>query len=599
MEFITKPIFLAGKPPKAEIMTKAEEKSGNGMFTDEQIEAISHIDGLSVVNSGAGSGKSTCLVARVLTIQNARPDASILCLAFSKKAAQELKERLGTVTGIKVSTFHSLCYQLLMSNGYKGFTVNTSENLIEANIRRIIGKADTTVEEVLSSLTNPVGVSSITAKIREKYLKYLVDNHTMTFDTMQLFAVRLLQKDVSVRRRWVAQWDYIMVDEAQDLDYNQLELVKMFREHTDNICFFGDQRQSIFSFRGTVPNVINYFSKEASCFELTVNHRSNTGIIGLANKVMYSCPALKCTQVRETNDNPYYLVASNETDEAESIVEQIKKLHDSQSSYKDIAVLYRSGYTAKKVIEVLLEEGIPFTSKITDFLVTKRFPYNYVVNLLYAVVMPDDKEAIKAILPVMYVKQSTIKEVMDFAQKNSCNLLEAISYLNVPFFHKEYISGMVDALQSVKGTEKPDQAVRKFLEAGLGKYLGTVNSEIVEAFAGELGEYDSITIYLQHLSEIQNMLAMMKKATTSTDDVVQVMSIHAAKGLEWDNVFLCGCYDGAIPASKENTDMEEERRLLYTAITRARKRLFLSMPKQSANNDGQNKISRFIEEALS
>ncbi len=158
---------------------------------------------------------------------------------------------------------------------------------------------------------------------------------------------------------------------------------------------------------------------------------------------------------------------------------------------------------------------------------------------------------------------------------------------------------MVEAIQSVKGDEKPDQAVRKFLEAGFSKYLGNVNTEIVEAFAEELGEYDSITIYLQHLSEIQNMLEMMKKVNAASDDVVQVMSIHAAKGLEWDNVFLCGCYDGAIPANKDNTDMEEERRLLYTAITRARRRLFLSMPKQSANSDGQNKISRFLVEALS
>ena len=599
MKFRTKPAFLTGEPPKAELLPAAGAQTDGISFTDEQIGAISHVDGLTIVNSGAGTGKSSSLVARVLTIQKARPDASILCLAFSKKAAQELKERLGILNGIKVSTLHSLCYQLLMSNGYKGFTVNTSENLIEANIRRLIGRTDTTVEEVLGSLTNPVGVNSTTEKVREKYLRYLLDNHTLTFDTMQLFAVRLLQSNASIRRRWVAQWNYIMVDEAQDLDYNQLELVKMFREHTDNICFFGDQRQSIFSFRGTVPNVINYFAKEASCFELTVNHRSNTGIIGLANKVMYSCPALKCTQVRETNDKPYYLEANNEADEAESIVEQIKKLHDGQNSFKDIAVLYRSGYTAKKVIEVLLEEGIPFTSKLTDILVTNRFPYSYVIHLLYATVMPDDREAIKAILPVMYVKPSTIKEVVELAKKNSCTLLEAISYLNVPFFHKEYISAMVDAIQSVKGDEKPDQAVRKFLEAGLSKYLGNVNSEIVEAFAEELGEYNSITIYLQHLSEIQNMLAMMKEVNAASDDVVQVMSIHAAKGLEWDNVFLCGCYDGAIPASKENTDMEEERRLLYTAITRARRRLFLSMPKQSANSDGQNKISRFLVEALS
>ena len=598
--FITKPKFMRCQPPLAEVLpdlSSGYTPANRVRFTKEQDLAISHIDGLTVVNSGAGVGKTLCLVAKLAAIQQARQVVRTLCLAFSRKAALEIRDRVGPLDGVQVSTLHSLCFHLLRGNGYGNFTVITNQAITESVIRRLIGKADTTVDEVIGSLNNPNITKKATIRVRERYLEYLTENRMLTFDTMQLFAVRLLTANTALRKRWCSSWEYILIDEAQDLDYNQLAIINMLKGSTKNICLFGDNRQSIFSFRGSVPDVINSFDKSATRFELTINHRSNAGIIGLANKVMEDYPALKCSKSQKGYSCPAYMIADNEADEANGIIEQIGNLHQQGSQYKDIAVLYRSGFAAKKVIELLLEKGMPFASRISDVLTIQQYPYSSIINLFHAILLNNDTRTIKSILSVMYMKANAINHIEELARDNGCTLLDAMKLMELPFFHQDYVDGMVDAMKSVKD-KSPSEVVHALLNAGLRKYLGTANTMVVESFADELQEYGSLEQYLQHISEIRGMLDEMKKRTADTDDVIQVMSIHAAKGLEWDNVFICGCYDGALPSNKDTADISEERRLLYTAITRAKEKLYISMPKVSTQSKEPNKICRFLLEAL-
>ena len=240
---------------------------------------------------------------------------------------------------------------------------------------------------------------------------------------------------------------------------------------------------------------------------------------------------------------------------------------------------------------------MPFASRISDVLTIQQHPYSSIINLFHAILLNNDTRTIKSILSVMYMKANAINHIEELARDNGCTLLDAMKLMELPFFHQDYVDGMVDAMKSVKD-KSPSEVVHALLNAGLRKYLGTANTMVVESFADELQEYGSLEQYLQHISEIRGMLDEMKKRTADTDDVIQVMSIHAAKGLEWDNVFLCGCYDGALPSNKETADISEERRLLYTAITRAKEKLYISMPKVSAQSKEPNKICRFLSEAL-
>lgn len=598
-KFTSQPLFMrCSSPPVASAapMEAAVFKAGNITFSHEQEQAILATTGKTLIHAGAGVGKTLCLVSRAIAIQLHNPGAKVLCLAFSKKAALEIKQRLEFTAGIYVSTFHSLCYHLLKNNGFNKFHVVSSQATIDMVIKKLIGDQDTTIDMVVRSISNPNGMDKATIAVRDKYLDYLLQNRLLTFGTLQYFALRLLQSKPNLRRRWCQQWEFVQVDEAQDMDYNQLQILMMIQSYIDNVCLVGDSRQQIFGFRGNVPGILQDFEKLATKYELTQNRRSNQYVIGLGNRVMYEYPALTCSMVREDSAKPQYLVAHNEYDEAAAITDEIIKLHAEGSLYKDMAILYRSSFSVQKVIEVLLDKRIPFESKLGITLMANQYPYCVVVNLFRAILMPDNKAAIKDILPTMYLKANAIAKLTAIAKRQGYSLLKSLTEIDVPFFHLSYIRSLVDVMLSAVD-KSPADAVKVFLDAGLGQYLGTTNSLVVEGFCDELEEFNSIAAYIHHLDNLQQVINEAKQA--ELEDAVQIMSIHASKGLEWATVFICGCYEGSIPSANDDADQEEERRLFYVGITRAKEQLYLSMPEHSAGGKDKNEISHFIRDALS
>ena len=584
-------------PLAASISDGSIIKESAAAFNDEQVMAISQLTGRSCINAGAGTGKSTCLIARMQRIVQEYPDAHVLMISFTRKSARELRERIGSPQHVQVSTFHSLAFHILRSNGFADFRIDLNDASQSALIQKLIGKNDTTPEEVIHSLRCPNAAATPTMAVRQKYLKTLLDNKILTFDTMQIFAHMILQKCQNVLHRWQNCYDFILVDEYQDVDTLQAELLEMLCQSKQNLCVVGDSRQSIYSFRGAIPDAMKHFSRDA-LYDLTVNYRCNPAILGLANQIMPTEKPLVSAHSAVAPVYPEYLTATDEVDEARQIAAAIQKIHKSGMKYRDIVVLYRSSSAASAVLEELLSRKVPSISTSQIYMMYNAMPLAGLIKLLRAAMQPNDMNTFKAILPILYIKRNLFKTIANIAVKKELSLFDAAMSLNLPFFHQEYIASLSTALAKAKDLS-PIDAANLLLKQGYGKYIGRDMLPEAESYIAKLSDYSTIPAYLAHVAEISERYEAMRKLAASNADYVQLMSIHASKGMEFNTVFLIGCYDGSLPSNRDDADPEEERRLLYVAITRAREHLFISYPQSTGKSIEPNQASRFLRKAFS
>ncbi len=566
----------------------------NKSFNVEQEKALEVLTGRHVINAGAGTGKTTCLVARTRKILETYPESRVLLISFTKKAAEEIRQRIGSTPKVEVSTFHSLSYKILRSTGVN-YQVTTSETMQEAIISKIIGLRNTTTDEVKKSLRQIEVPDVETKAVRDEYLTYLQEHQQTTFDTMQIFALRLLQENEAVLRAWQERVDYYLVDEFQDIDFLQCRLIHLLAQRTGNLTVAGDRRQSIYSFRGSVPDAIGKFAESAVHYDLTVNYRCNRAVLGLGNRIMAKEKPLLAAVNNPTPIWPRYLMAADMKDEAKAVVNEIVALHKAGTEYKDMVILFRSCSASASIVQELLRRKIPAISKGTVTLTHTKPPYCGIIRLFRFMLNPDDKELFKAIMPVLYLRKGLLKEVVALSVKNGCTLMEAAQKLDIPHFHKGYIEELSEAITAATKM-RPSEAALHLLNHGYGQYIGPEMTESVRNMANNLNDYPSITAYLNFIDDLQEQAEEMKKLTATSTDYIQLMTIHAAKGKEWNTVFLIGVQDGVLPSAHEGTDLEEERRLLYVAVTRAKERLYISYPRLSEKHSEPNEVSRFLRE---
>lgn len=597
--FTTRPSWAPNIiPPVADIQTAEVCESSHPNLNPQQLAALTPLTGTTLINSGAGTGKSTVMVARMQTILWQYPNAKVLMLTFSRKAALELKSRIGYTTNCQVSTFHSIAYHLLMANGFSQYRIDTNEASRDQLISKLIGKADTTIEQVVRSLNRLSGTDAATEKIRAKYFKALSKNKMLTFDAMQPFALKLLLTKANVLHQLQSTWDFILVDEYQDTDEVQQKLIELMSAKANNVCAVGDVRQSIYSFRGADPDIMSTFAAKAKVHNLTVNYRSTPPIIGLANKIMPDEAPLTAIS-SDLSSYPQYLTAIDEADEASHIIGQIKKLHRDGIAYKDMAILYRSSSLTETILPQLLEAEIPFSCKNHVNLKFLRQPYLGAIKLINYALLPIEHN-FKTIMPFLYLGKHLFKDIKTLAKKESIDYLAAAQKLCLPFFHLEYIASMANTISNISQTTAPNAAIKALLKAGYGKYIGKALIPVMEAWCDELTDYTNLADFLNKLYSLQDQVKQIQAAAAKNhNDCVQLMTIHASKGLEFDTVFLMGCYDGALPSSRDGSDPAEERRLLYVAVTRAKKHLYISYPSHTENSTDENKASRFLQEAFS
>lgn len=602
--FISKatPVIPMAETVSTNSVMMVRESAAANKLNDEQLAAVSNLTGPTIVNAGAGTGKSFILVERMKRIKKLHPEAKVLMISFTKKAAQELKERISSIgiTGCQVSTLHSLAYHILTKDKTAKFEVLTSDNYRRSLISKLItDKMDISVEDVIFALHSPSRAVKDADTVMRKYLKQLEKNGQMDLDAMHLLALEKLA-DKAVCRYWQGQYDFILVDEAQDLDEIQLEIVTKLSEKHHNLCVVGDTRQSIYGFRGSMPDVMNRIVKEnkAMQYDMTVNYRCAPAILGLANQIMSEYKPLVAHQRYGCNILPQYLVADNELDEANILIKEVQKLHKAGVPYKDMAILYRSTIVSRTLVHSLLEKKIPFVCSNLAGFPYNQHPLRGMVNLLRYINEPDNRKLWPELLPMFFLKRTAQKDVETIMKKKGISFVEAINELELLFFHKDFIERFVAGIIKAS-TQKPSNAIKILLAAGFNKLSGIPAIPTVESMADEAENYDSIYSFLAHIEQLYDEYQQMKKAASNADgDYIRLMTIHAAKGLEFNTVFLIGAYDGIIPAGNDGTDIAEEKRLLYVAVTRAKARLFISYPKYGDKSISPNEASRFLREVF-
>ena len=566
---------------------------GELKLNEQQLAAIETVVGRKTICSSAGTGKSSVLVALINRIRHLYPESSImLAVTFSKKAAQELNDRIGLMAGVTVSTFHSLAYRILRSSGVP-FRVDTSTANAESIIASLIGKHDTTVREVISSLQRLDGFSKGTAKVRQLYLDSLREKHIVTFDSMLIEALNILKINQPLRRYWSSAFDFVLLDEAQDQSAPQSELVDILSEVSNNLIVCGDQKQGIYGFRGALPNVMDSYSKGADIYDLTINYRSTVPIINLANEIMAEYKPMIAANTSHAVP-PKFISATDTPDEANIVCDEIERLHKNGVALKDMAVLFRSSSVTNAIVNELLTRKIPFYCKSNVGLKYSQRPYSTILDIFNFMANANSKDTMKEILPIMFIKKHVIEDIVGIAKEQNRSLIDALTNcITFKPLHTQNIRDFMDAVV-VAAKMSPAAAVRHLLKHGLAKYLGMELMLSVENIITELETFADIPAFLQHVKATKEHLASVRKLAAQSDDCLNLMTIHASKGLEFRAVFIIGAIDGILPSSRDGADLAEEKRLAYVAVTRAKELLYISYPRQADNSLQPNRPSRFF-----
>ena len=324
---------------------------------------------------------------------------------------------------------------------------------------------------------------------------------------MILFAVEFLQKHNGLRNYWQNRYEFIQIDEGQDLDCVQTELVKLISCVKNNLCLCGDQRQQIYSFRGAT-GAMEAFSENSTVHELTLNYRCNQGILDLANSIMSEYKPLT-SGVGLIRRDPIFYTAKDSGKEAENVADRIEELHKRGEKYKDIAVLYRSSSVAPMIAQELLKRKIPFVTQSPLLLKYSARPYKEIINL-FKFMTEGSVENLEKILPLFYLKKSRIEMVSKMVAELNCPLIKILPLLAEKPNHRQYIEEFSKAIE-IAVQMSPEKALRHLMNHGLAKYFGEAMILTVENFTAELQRFTTIQEFLNQVTELQEHMKKMRE----------------------------------------------------------------------------------------
>ena len=630
-----------------------------------QKEAVMHTEGPLLLMAGAGSGKTRVLTHRIAYLieeKNVNP-WNILAITFTNKAAREMKERVNQLLGsggedVWVSTFHSMCVRILRRDvdqiGYsRNFTIiDTSEQntlmkrvLKELNIdpkkydpRSILGAISNAKNELLTpaDYENQQGslFEQIVGRCYALYQKELRNNQCMDFDDLIMNTIRLFKENEDALQFYQRKFHYIHVDEYQDTNHAQYTLVNLLADRFKNLCVVGDADQSIYGWRGANMQNILDFEKDypdAAVILLEQNYRSTQTILNAANQVIKNNrnrPDKNLWTENRAGEKITYYRGDSERDEARFIVSEMQKqIADKGRKFGDFAVLYRTNAQSRVIEEMLLKANVPYTMvggrKFYD-----RKEIRDILAYLSAIANPSDSLSLERIInvPKRGIGATSVEKLREFASLHEWSLLEAamnvdlanisgkagkelgsfgmmmdqfaqmIPYLSVTELTKEILDKTGYKQDLINQNNLESQSRLENLEEFL-----TVTQEFEKRF--EAQNEDDADAPEEKLTVFLNDLALLSDVDSYEEESSQVtlMTLHAAKGLEFPVVFLIGLEENIFPLSRalmEESELEEERRLAYVGITRAEEELFLTnaFSRTLYGRTQYNRPSRFVEE---
>ncbi len=623
-------------------------------LNEKQREAVLHNRGPLLVLAGAGSGKTRVLTTSIANlIENEGIDPrNILAITFTNKAANEMKDRIATLLNMDVShlwigTFHSICARILRMNidkiGYSSnFTIydtNDQRTLVKEIINDLNYKDEISprdAQNLISSLKNksisPKDFLSIDGyyknhneyyEIYKQYEKRKFEYNALDFDDLIEKVLLLFSKDIDTLRYYQNKFKYIFVDEYQDTNSSQYELIKYFADYHKNVVVVGDADQSIYSFRGAdISNILNFEKdfENAKVIKLEQNYRSTSNILDTANLLIVNNIERKDKNLwtaNGTGDEVIYKNNSVESEESKFVVDEIKKLTNEGYSYNDIAILYRTNAQSRSFEEVLMKNLIEY-KVVGGLKFYDRKEIKDLVSYLKIIVNPKDDVALKRIInePKRGIGNKSVEQLSKIANENGISILELIREPNYGglltdrlrnLANKFYnpLTEIFDNVDKYTITDLINEVLDKsgYLKSLESSYSVEDRARIdnLNEFISAASEYeennprDTIYDYLENLSLISDM-----EKTEDKDNSVLLMSMHAAKGLEFPIVFVVGMDEGLFPGKRsiDEGNIEEERRLFYVAITRAREKLYLtsSEVRRAYGKPVYYKNSRFLDE---
>lgn len=580
---------------KISINTKMKQQGIR--LNKEQCAAVQQLKDVSVVMAGAGTGKTSLLVAKINYASIEDPGSSILVVTFTKKAVAELQSRIIGNQNCLVSTFHSFFYRILRANGYKSFKFLENDNKKRSIIKKVLEaehlEEKLTVEMVEEALRKGNFADEDSQKAVEAYLEQLKSMRVLCFDSLQFFCKELLQMNPAVAIRVRSLYNYVMFDETQDMAKVQKEIIKLIwpADRIHNLLFVGDQRQSIYGFRGSDFGVMDELKEyyEAYSYSLTTNYRSTEAILGVANRVLPSSEALK--SVKGKGEPVVFHAAENQKKEAEYIAEQIKLLHNGGMPLRDIVILFRACHAVKEIYEVLVSQHIPFVQIGSD-----PFKYNnsrYKCFLAILAFMYDHNNShYKCSLPLLGLPKDITGDIEEGLNLPFSELLMGISSMSKK--HR----GILEEFFAIDPEKYSLQDLVSFIwDKYLKDYFKADDDNILEDFLNEIGDFTSFIQLRSHINDVRRQVKAMQRLVANPNaDYLRLMSIHTAKGSECSTVFVVGASEGILPdLAHDEVNIDEENRLAYVAVTRAKDKLFVTYPK-TAPNGSAVAPSRFFKE---
>ena len=608
-----------------------------------QKEAVITTDGPVLILAGAGSGKTKVLTTRIAYLINEcniNP-RNILAITFTNKAANEMKERIEKMVGktnIQASTFHSFGVKLLRENydrlGYeKNFNIMDSEDSLTL-VKKILKDLNIDpktfspymIRNKISSNKNEFIMpeeykkfvlseeDDIVYKVYKKYQEILEKNNSVDFDDLLILPIKLFNENKDVLEKYQEQYKYILIDEYQDTNHAQYLIVKLLSSKYKNICVCGDNDQSIYGFRGAnYKNILNFEKDYPNCktIMLEQNYRSTKTILSAANSVIKNNEFRKDKNLWSDNsegDKVTYYKAFDEIDEVFYIIRKIKELREKNIPLTDIAILYRTNAQSRVFEQELLKVNIPFKI-IGSFYFYSRKEIKDLLAYLRLIHNPNDDISLLRVIntPKRGIGAKTISTIEEIAREKNISMFDAITSGKELEF-KNTIIELQNKLNYLSLTEFIDVVLDK---TNLKKSLEEEHTLEADIRIENLEEFKSVTksfeerVGLISLEEFLLEVSLVSDIEEYKDDPnrITLMTVHSVKGLEYPYVFLTGLEEGMFPhrnsyGSKD--EMEEERRLMYVAITRAKEKLYITSAKKRMiyGQEQASVQSRFISEIM-
>ncbi|WP_066297767.1 ATP-dependent helicase [Bacillus sp. FJAT-29937] len=630
-------------------------------LTKDQLQAVRAKNGPHLVIAGAGSGKTRVLTSRTAYLLNVLkvPANAIMLLSFTQKAANEMIERISKLPGISrfnpeqivAGTFHSVFLKLLRSQGYaqKILSSNKQKEILIQQVLKEMNIKDTYEPESLltfissykNKMMKPHHIQASTLIEKEiKEIYYLFEKrkeqqNLMEFSDILLESVHLLKHNEELREQLQNRFQYICVDEFQDCNLVQKELIKMILNPVhENLLVVGDEDQCIYHFSGSEIGIILNLKNEfpnLTQITLDTNYRSIDSIVGLGNSLIRHNKnrlgkVLK--SVQPSTMSPLYMRPYNADHEAKLIVQNIiSEVTAGKRAYSDFAVLYRTHSLSRAILDELTIQGIPFIAHGSKKSFYENPLIQPILSYLKLSLDPNNIKAIVDIAPTLYLNKENVEQhLMKFAhserQLDYLGLLLGIQGMKP--YHKEQVFNRIDSIKKLKSM-RPKEAIQfirkgpfryeEYLDINKRKTLTLSKEWITDA----LDELETAAEKFQTIEEfvsfINQIIPKQKDMDDNREDAIHLMTMHSSKGLEFPCVYLLGVVDGILPhkaidnangqtdrreagsTDKQHDALEEERRIAYVAVSRAKEELIISSPK---NYRGKStSISRFLVEAFS